>query len=461
MIGRLKGLSVAALLALVAGGCAGVRDGTVFQEQFWIKRSAGSNDQAELGLAEMAKGNYVTAERYFLRALKADPKDYHAAFGLGLIYQNTGQSAKAKKMYEQVIARNPDKTEQFVILNSLATQPIVDVAGVNLALLDSGGVPAGNQAVGDGGPRPVMAAGANTPIGGPRVSGAPTGSAMFGRAPGSGNVGGSAPGGPEEIIGRFKNEDANVVSRFVTLKVLRDQGLITQEEYDVRRRVNIGALLPLTSPPPASGLERPVPATDQISGRLRAIGRALELRAISVGQHAAERNMILDALMPAAPVMVANPALPPQGLLQAADAVRRLEKLQEAGVISSDEYSKERSSIEGAMQPRPLKGGAAAMMEQGGGSAETSKSGPRPAVHLASYKSAKEARVGWKTLQSAHGKLLSGLSSEITAVNLGPRKGTFFRLKAGPFPSTKEASVLCRKLKARRQYCEPTFMKAG
>ena len=37
--------------------------------------------------------------------------------------------------------------------------------------------------------------------------------------------------------------------------------------------------------------------------------------------------MILDALMPSAPVVVANPKAPPRGLMEAADAVRRLEQL--------------------------------------------------------------------------------------------------------------------------------------
>ena len=52
------------------------------------------------------------------------------------------------------------------------------------------------------------------------------------------------------------------------------------------------------------------------------------MRAITVGQHSAERTMILDALLPSAPVVVANPGAPPKGLMEAADAVRRLEKLK-------------------------------------------------------------------------------------------------------------------------------------
>ena len=152
-------------------------------------------------------------------------------------------------------------------------------------------------------------------------------------------------------IGKFTGSDANVVSRFATIRALRDQSLLTKQEFYLRRNTNIGALLPLTSPPPSAGLERPVPSTEQITGRLRAIGRALEMRAMSITQHAAERNMILDALMPSAPVVVANPKAPPQGIMEAADSVRRLEQLRDTGFISSKEYSKERQAIEMKMQP--------------------------------------------------------------------------------------------------------------
>ena len=247
----------------------------------------------------------------------------------------------------------------------------------------------------------------------------------------------------------------NVVSRFHTVTVLRDQGLITPDEFRTRRRANIGALLPLSSPPPATGLDRPVPGTEQVSGRLRAIGRALEMRAISVSQHAAERTMILDALMPAAPVSVVNPGRPPQGLLEAADAVRRLEQLKGGGYISADEYTKERNAIELAMQPRAM---AAPKAADGPAGARTAKpSGPQPAVHLASYRSQKAADRGWAQLRRAHRALLEGLKPEVAKVNLA-RKGTWYRLMAGPVESSQAATELCRKLKSRRQFCEPSFM---
>jgi hypothetical protein len=61
-------------------------------------------------------------------------------------------------------------------------------------------------------------------------------------------------------------------------------------------------------------------------------------------------------------------------------------------------------------------------------------------------------------LRRAHREVLDNLESEITKVNLGPRKGIFYRLKAGPVADKTAAAEVCRRLKSRRQYCEPSFM---
>ena len=189
------------------------------------------------------------------------------------------------------------------------------------------------------------------------------------------------------------------------------------------------------------------------------------MRAMTIGQHASERSMILDSLMPSAPVMVANPGAPPRGLMEAADAVRRLERLKEGTFISSDEYAKERRAIELAMQPKPTMNMAPAPAVNKSPPSEMAamsmKTGPQPAVHLASYRTQKAANRGWSQLRRAHKSLLGELSSEITRVNLGPRKGIFFRLKAGPLKDKAAAGDMCRKLKSRRQFCEPSFMNAG
>jgi tetratricopeptide (TPR) repeat protein len=453
---------IVALVATLASGCAFLQE-NLYDEAFWASSPLKVNDEAELGIAQLAKGNYIQAEGHFQRALQANQRDIDALLGAGILYQNTGQFVKAREMYEAVLAIRPDESQQFIVLSDISTRPASQVASVNLSLLETGRTS-------------EAAAFGNSPVRRDQpVGGAPISDVMLGRT--SSEIASSpatqqmnAPGfATPSDIGSFGGNDQNIVSRFATMKALRDQGLITQEEYAQRRQSNIGALLPMTSPPPAAGLDRSVPTTEQITARLRAIGRALEMRAISVSQHAAERNLILDALMPGAPVRVAAPAVPPQGLLEAADSVRRLEKLQEEGFISSDEYARERQAIEIAMQAQPGAGetqqvaantATAGAPATGAPQHAARPSGPQPGVHLASYRSERQAQSGWSQIRRAHSQLLDGLEPEISRVTLGS-KGTYFRLKAGPLPSTAEANSLCRELKQRRQFCDATVIQGG
>jgi tetratricopeptide (TPR) repeat protein len=465
VVGHLKRLASVFLMVVGLGAC-GLFQGTLFQDSFWASSPFRENDEAELGIAELAKGNYVTAEGHFKKALRSNPKDVHALLGSGILYQNTGQLTKAREMYEAVLAIRPDDSVQFVVWSNVSTRPASQIASVNLSLLDSGGVSTAMANAAQPPPGAGAPSAMSQPM--PPVAAAPSGTAMLGRIEAAPSP--AAPAARTAMampspatMGKFAGGDSNVVSRFATIRSLRDQGLITEQEFQARRRVNLGALLPLSAPPPAAGLDRPVPATEQISGRLRAIGRALEMRAISVGQHSAERSMILDALMPVAPVVVSNPTPPPQGLLEAADAVRRLEQLKDGGFITSDEYVKERQAVELAMQPapppRPVSAAPPPAQVAAAKEAEERKkpSGPRPGVHLASYRSEQQADRGWTQIVGAHKALLEGLDHEISKVNLG-RKGTYFRLKAGPLSSAQAAKDMCQKLKARRQFCEPTML---
>ncbi len=463
-IGRfLKRVMPMCVAAGLLSGCA-VFDGNLFEESFWASSPFKQNDQAELGIAQLAKGNYVTAEGHFQRALKANSRDVDALLGAGILYQNTGQLVKAREMYEAVLAIRPDDSEQFVVWNSLTTRPASQVASVNLSLLETGGTANAAMQPQMGGVPVGAAQESDVMLGRSSTEVASTPMAMNTPQPMSNGMATESP----SAIASFQGGDANIMSRFATLKALRDQGLITQDEYNQRRRSSIGALLPLTSPPPAAGLDRPVPTTEQISARLRAIGRALEMRAISVSQHAAERNMILDALMPSAPVMVAEPTAPPRGLMEGADAIRRLEKLRDAGYISADEYARERQAIELAVQgpspaePKQAAAPAAPMQqpEQMAKKEPEKPAGPQPAVHLASYRSAKQAESGWTQIKRAHGNILGSLDHEVSRVTLGS-KGTYYRLKAGPLPSVNDAKSLCRQLKQRRQYCDTTVMNDG
>ncbi|OHC83205.1 MAG: hypothetical protein A3G73_09335 [Rhodospirillales bacterium RIFCSPLOWO2_12_FULL_67_15] len=464
--GRKPGTGVAFALAsaLVLAGCGGAQDLNLFSPSFWSMsplQTIGDNDLAELGLAELAKGNHVAADNYFQKALKVNPKDVHALLGAGMLYQQTGQATKAREMYEAVLALRPRESDRLVPFAE-TPKPLADIASAGLGQIEG---------------RPSTAGpGLEPPPGG--VAGAPSASLMLGRTaasppptsgPGVTSLRPLGPGVAEAAqrtgpIGpRFVGGDSNIVSRFTTLRTLREQGLVTAEEYNARRQANIGALLPLTSPPPSAGLERPVPATDQIVGRLRAIGRALEMRALTVAQHASERAMILDALLPAAPVVVANPGVPPREMMAAADAVRRIEYLRDGGLVGGEEYARERKAVEVAMTPpapEPPPPAAEETPAAPAAAAPPAAKGPAAVkggatVHLASYRSRQQADRGWQQIQRAHSEILGKLKPDIAEVNLGSGKGTYFRLKAGPLANKDAAADICRQLKQRRQYCEP------
>jgi hypothetical protein len=474
---RTLSLAIVLLAGFAVGGCGSLQP-EIFESTFWAGSPMKDNEEAELGLGELAKGNTVAAENHFDKALKANPQDVYALVGAGIMYQNTGQKTKAREMYEAVIALRPTESERFVVWNTTDTRPISEIASVNLALMESGGVVAGVQ---QGAASAQQAPGSlnagypgRTPTNGsPQIGAVDTGVWINGQ-----------PGANGTSLLGLTDADANVVSRFETMRVLRDQGLVTPDEYAVRRQTNIGALLPLTSPPPAAGLDRPVPGTQEIVGRLRAIGRALEMRALTVSQHTAERSMIVDALMPATPLMTAPPAPPPQGLMEAADRVRKLEQLRDAGYITSDEYTRERVAVERALLPAPVVPTVAAAAPPATTSppdrkavgapvslaapstgaaagAADNAAGIRPAVHLASYRSRKDADRGWTQLRRAYQGLLDGLGPEITQVDLGPDRGLYFRLNAGPMESEAAAADLCRELERRHQYCKPTMLEAG
>ena len=133
-------LVVAASMGLAACGALGQSE--IFQDSFWASSPMKQNDEAELGIAQLAKGNFVTAEAHFQKALKANPRDVDALLGAGILYQNTGQLTKSREMYEAVLALRPDEGQQFVVWNNLSTRPASQIASVNLSLLDSGEVPA-------------------------------------------------------------------------------------------------------------------------------------------------------------------------------------------------------------------------------------------------------------------------------------------------------------------------------
>ena len=73
-------------------------------------------------------------------------------------------------------------------------------------------------------------------------------------------------------------------------------------------------------------------------------------------------------------------------------------------------------------------------------------------------RSKKSANRAWIQIRRAHRSILGKMKSEVVRINLGRKKGVYYRLIAGPFKTTAAATKACKKLKSRRQYCDAAFM---
>ncbi len=280
---------------------------------------------------------------------------------------------------------------------------------------------------------------------------------------------------PNLVIGEvpLTGAERNVVQRFETLRRLLDESLITQDEYIRRRNANIGALLPYTKPPGAIALERSVPGSDAVIARLAALRRAFEMRAISATQHALERNMILNAMLPEVPDDRADQKPPPADVIEGAAMVGHLEDFRAKNLITTAEFNAERDAIEYALKngllpsqdiaakkPTPAKAGTAAAKptpaKAGAGAAATEDPMTAeitgPVLHLASFRTEEAARRAWTEAIGRNKAAFASLKPIIRRVDLGPQ-GIFYRLMAGTFPSLSAAEATCIQLKQNNQFC--------
>lgn len=455
---------VAMALVLWTGGCAMLWDP---EAPTPVSPSAlldptGGVDPAETALAALTKGDYSRAEVSVNQALRRNPRDPYALLAGALLFQNTDRPQKARQLYEDLVALRPNLVTTLGGNQRLIPRSLGEVAEQNLAgLTPSRPLPAlrGNQA-----PAPMTQAPAPMPI-------SPQAAMAAGLPMGMGDGGIAGP------LVLNSAADNNAAQRFLILRRLAEEGLITEEEYRTRRSANLGALLPLSAtPPPATGLDRPVPAPEQIVDRLRALARAYEGRTISAAEQAAERTIILESLLPAQPRNRAMAIQAPKSLLDAAAAAGRIERLRGFNLITADEQMRERDALEKASQtlagasPAPSMAGAPTALAGAGSQKASGTTAPaakgkgaatkggkgRPAVHLASFKSREQADKDWPGIRAKNPELAK-LSMQVSRVDL-KGKGTYWRLKAGPLASAKAAADLCKTLKARRQYCDAATM---
>jgi len=252
--------------------------------------------------------------------------------------------------------------------------------------------------------------------------------------------------------------------RFQALRGLVDAGIVAPAEAEPRRAANLGALLPFDQPPPAAGLNQSLPLTE-IGNRLAQIGGPA-----ATPNNTAERDLLLDRLLPRTPVQRAAPAR------RDAEGTRlgraRIETLASVGLVSPDEKEREIKAIDlvdqtlatappPAPPPPPVKKKKATRhkppaIEPGqkvgdipGGAIPASGKGP-VGVHLLSMASPSTTDKAVEAMKKENPELASLSFKAVKTVI--PDLGTTYRLLAGPL-APAEAETLCRTLRTRGQSC--------
>ena len=266
--------------------------------------------------------------------------------------------------------------------------------------------------------------------------------------------------------------ESKVIERFATLARLRDTELISPEEFALRRSANLGALLPLTQPPPALATDRPAPLAQDMISRLEAIAQFYMIGALDAESYKTERAGILGGLMPlptdADKAPEIDRAVDPE-LHQV-----RLERLLAAELISRAEYDAESAALLGLFTPAtapaavmdeqmaaiekqlaPLQGAGTGTMEDRERPALGPEITTRVDIHLALSRTPERAQRNWEALHQAHSDVLDGLEPRIARIDLGDDRGIYFQLSAGPLADMAAAEALCSTLVRRRLYCAP------
>lgn len=74
-------------------------------------------------------------------------------------------------------------------------------------------------------------------------------------------------------------------------------------------------------------------------------------------------------------------------------------------------------------------------------------------VQLAALRSREQVDTEWERLRRRNSDLLGDLDLSVMRADLGPDKGVFFRLRAGPLADEAAAKALCQKLSERKVGC--------
>ncbi len=296
--------------------------------------------EANLAVVAFSSGNLDEADKHVLESLHDNKKNANALLVGALLSEKTGRPNRARQYYEEILLYNGNDVS---MLGALGSEPekITDIARRRLRTLNL----SQNQLIvedKDGTKVFNVSDEASVQNGMTALE-----EALFLREKTqTGKTQAEAEADRKAVEILFDDGEMNTVSRFIILKELAENDMITKEEFLRARQANIGGLLPLTHRPPAASSVKAVPTAAVIVDRINALKSAVEDRAITPKEFSAERNLIIEAVLPTQPTTRLKNKAPAKDILSAAKDLRKLEVIYDLNLITSSEKEKEQKAIE-------------------------------------------------------------------------------------------------------------------
>lgn len=320
--------------------CTIVKDNTSRETYSMLTFSDGGEKEANLATVAYSQGDFPTTEKHVLRALEENPQNTQALLVGALMSEKTGRLNNARKYYEDLIITNSSDTS-LLGNDQMLPEKITDIAKKRLRLIE---VKQSELVIED--PEGLKVFNISK-IAGQAQRRSAIEEALFRREKLKATE--QQPSNEEELRAveiLFNDQEQNIISRFLILKELAEKDLITKQEFLQARMTNVGGMLPLTHKPGAYGIEKSVPSPDMVIERIKVLKDAVESRAITPQEFSAERNLIIEALLPPSPRQRMKNKAPSRDVLSAAKDLRKLEMLYDLDLITTKEKEAEKAAIE-------------------------------------------------------------------------------------------------------------------
>lgn len=290
--------------------------------------------EADLAVVAYTQGHFDEADDHVRESLHDNKRNAQALLVGALLSEKTNRPNRARQFYEEILLYNGNEVSVLGATTNKA-EKITDIARKRLRQLN---LKQNKLIVEDAQGNKVFNMGAQ--------ASAQNNTTVIKRTLVARQKQAPVKSTTKDVDALFSDAEKNTIARFIILKELAENDLITKEEFLRARQTNIGGLLPLTQIPPSSQVVKPVPTASIIIDRINALKSALEDREITTKEFTAERNLIVEAVLPPRPVERLKRKAPARDIITAAKDLRKLEVIYDLNLITSNEKAKERAAIE-------------------------------------------------------------------------------------------------------------------